>query len=63
MGDASVSGGAPAVARRAARRIVRAARAWLAEHPAARRRRVRFDVVAIAGDGAERRVEIVKDAF
>jgi putative endonuclease len=35
-------------------RLVRAAEAWLARHPACRGLRVRFEVVAIDGDGLRR---------
>lgn len=52
---------AEAVGYRKRSRILAAARAWLASHPAAGSRGVRFDVVAIEGDPAE--VQWIKGAF
>lgn len=42
---------------------IRRAAAIFASRNRAESRPIRFDVVAIAGDGVERRVEILKDAF
>ena len=42
---------------------IRRAAAIFASRNRAESRPMRFDVVAIAGDGVERRVEILKDAF
>ena len=60
--DTSAALGAPgeAVTLRKRRRVVRAARRWLAEHPG-RARAVRFDVVAVVDDPPG--VTWVKGAF
>ncbi len=52
---------AEAVGTRKRSRILAAARAWLASHPAAGSRGVRFDVVAIEGDPGE--VRWIRGAF
>ncbi len=51
-----------AVDERKQRRIHRAAKVYLARHPE-HRGPVRFDVVAIHGDGMAQRLEILRDAF
>jgi putative endonuclease len=53
--------GAEAVTPFKRRRIVRAARAWLAENPEGQRRDVRFDVVAVQDEPFE--IEWIQGAF
>jgi len=58
--DSSLGSPAEAVTRTKRLRVVRAARRWLAAHPA-RARSVRFDVVAVLGDPPA--VTWIRDAF
>ena len=52
-------GAAASVTRGKQRRLIRAAQAWLAQHPALAQRPCRFDVVALGGGGDE----WIRDAF
>lgn len=59
--DASRGAPAEAVTPLKRRRLLSAARAWLAENPAAAAREVRFDVVAI--EGASGTIDWIRGAF
>lgn len=45
------------------RRIVRAAQAWLARHPALANQPCRFDVVAVSGTGDSMQPDWIRNAF
>lgn len=60
--DARFGGALASVDGRKQRRIIAAARAWLAQHPDAARRPCRFDVVGIAG-GSPYAIEHLSNAF
>ena len=59
--DASRGAPAEAVTPLKRRRLLSAARAWLAENPSGSRREVRFDVVAIEGDAGT--IDWIRGAF
>ena len=59
--DASRGAPAEAVTPLKRRRLLSAARAWLAENPSDARREVRFDVVAIEGDAGT--IDWIRGAF
>ena len=59
--DASRGTPAEAVTPFKRRKLLSAARAWLAENPSSARREVRFDVVAIEGEA--RRIDWIRGAF
>jgi putative endonuclease len=56
-------GAAGSVGSRKQRRIIRAAHHLLMMRPELGRMRARFDVIAIDGDGANRRLNWIRDAF
>ncbi len=59
--DASRGAPAEAVTAHKRRKLLSAARAWLAENPSGCRREVRFDVVAIEGDAGT--IDWIRGAF
>lgn len=56
-------GSAPSVDAAKQRRLVRAARCFLAEHPALANSPCRFDVVAVDGHAEAPRIEWIRNAF
>ncbi len=61
--DARFGGGAASVDARKRAKIVRAAQAFLAAHPAHAHRGCRFDVIAADGDAAAPQLHWLRDAF
>lgn len=61
--NAHYGGGAVSVTPGKQRRLVRAASAWLAAHPAEAQRPCRFDVVSIDGNATSPDITWIKSAF
>ena len=55
--------GAASIDRRKRRRLILAARAWLARRPGGERWACRFDVASVRADGDALRVDWIRDAF
>lgn len=61
--DSGFGDGADSVDRRKQRRLAKAAAAWLAANPRWQRSPCRFDVVALAGDPQQPRIDWIRNAF